>query len=441
MPFGRKTDAAGRMIDFDDVYRSAIAPGVADAGLLCVRADEEQGAGFIHKLMYERLLLSEFAVADLTILNANVYYELGIRHAARPQSTVLVMAADSRLPFDVQGLRALPYAVAPDGALANPQEVRAALAARLDAAKARRDVDSPLYQLVEGLAAPPIEHERTDVFRERAAYSATVKGDLAAARKLRPAAAAAAAVDAVAAKLGALDTIEAGVAIDLLLSYRAASAWERMIDLVSRMDRTLVRTVLVREQHAFALNRAGRRDEAEAALLDLVRERGPSSETNGLLGRVYKDRWEDARKAGDAFGARGWLKKAIEAYVAGFEADWRDAYPGVNAVTLMEIAEPPDPRRAELVPIVRYAVKRRLARSGGPDYWDLATLLELAVLAEDADAAAEALGDALAALREPWEAQTTARNLALIAEARDRRKQATPWLRDVIAALEARAAS
>ena len=57
------------------------------AGLDGIRADEEQGAGFIHKLMYERILLSEYAIADLTLLNANVYYELGIRHAARPETT------------------------------------------------------------------------------------------------------------------------------------------------------------------------------------------------------------------------------------------------------------------------------------------------------------------------------------------------------------------
>jgi hypothetical protein len=112
--------------------------------------------------------------------------------------------------------------------------------------------------------------------------------------------------------------------------------------------------------------------------------------------------------------ARGLLDKAIGAYLKGFEADWRDAYPGVNAVTLMELKEPPDPRRAALVPVVRYAVERRIA-AGRPDYWDHATLLELAVLGRDEAGAA------------PWEPETTARNLRLIREARGRRNERVPW--------------
>ena len=137
---------------------------------------------------------------------------------------------------------------------------------------------------------------------------------------------------------------------------------------------------MVREQLAFALNRLGRRDEAEAALKELIAERGPSSETNGLLGRVYKDRWEASASTGEVIRARGYLRKAIEAYRAGFESDWRDAYPGVNAVTLMELEEPVNPEQARLLPVVRYAVERRLATATA-DYWDHATLLELGVFA------------------------------------------------------------
>src|ERR1700691_5903385 len=115
MPFGRKPDAAGRMVDFDHIYSEVMAPALEAAGLDGIRADEEQGAGFIHKLMYERILLSEYAIADLTLLNANVYYELGVRHAAKPSTTVMTMAGQSGLPFDVAGLRVLPYALDPTG--------------------------------------------------------------------------------------------------------------------------------------------------------------------------------------------------------------------------------------------------------------------------------------------------------------------------------------
>ena len=154
---------------------------------------------------------------------------------------------------------------------------------------------------------------------------------------------------------------------------------------------------------------------------------------------MYKDRWEAADRAGDVHLARGLLDKAIDAYLRGFEADWRDAYPGVNAVTLMEIKKPPDPRRERLVGVVRYAVERRIAR-GAPDYWDHATLLELAVLAKDEDGAMDALANTLASVRESWEPETTARNLRLIREARETRGEKVPWALKVEEAL-GRAAS
>jgi len=92
----------------------------------------------------------------------------------------------------------------------------------------------------------------------------------------------------------------------------------------------------------------------------------------------------------------------------------------------MEIKEPPDPRRHELLPVVTYAVKRRMA-AGKPDYWDYATLMELALLAKNREEAKSALANALANMREPWEAETTARNLRLIREARERRGDDVSW--------------
>jgi len=59
--------------------------------------------------------------------------------------------------------------------------------------------------------------------------------------------------------LGSLDDVEAGVLVDLLLSYRAVSSWDEMVRLVEAMPEPLQRTVLVRQQYGFALNRAKRR--------------------------------------------------------------------------------------------------------------------------------------------------------------------------------------
>ncbi len=115
MPFGRKSDPAGISIDFDAVYEQLIAPAIVAAGLEPVRADEEMTGGIVHKPMFERLILCEYAVADLTFANANVFYELGVRHAVRPYSTVLIFASGTRLPFDVAHDRGLPYPLSPAG--------------------------------------------------------------------------------------------------------------------------------------------------------------------------------------------------------------------------------------------------------------------------------------------------------------------------------------
>ena len=105
----------------------------------------------------------------------------------------------------------------------------------------------------------------------------------------------------------------------------------------------------------------------------------------------------------------------------------------------MTLREPPDSRKDELVSIVAYAVKRRIA-SGKPDYWDYATLLELAVIAGDEVAAGDALGNALAAVREVWEPETTGRNLRLIRESLERRREAKPWMHEIETELANRAA-
>jgi hypothetical protein len=438
MPFDKKPDVSGKLVDFDAVYRDLIAPAIRDAGLEPIRADEEMTGGVIHKPMFERLIFCRFAVADLTTANANVFYELGVRHSVRPWSTVLIYSkGGSQLPFDVAPLRAMPYTLAPDGTPADVESTRAVIAKRLVAAReaASRELekapekDSPIYQLVENY--PDVDHTKTDEFRTRVEYSAEQKKKLAAARPRGSEA-----LRTAEREMGNFRDVESGVLIDLFLSYRAVEAWNDMIGLVERMPRELAATVMAQEQLALALNRAGKGDEAERVLEDLIASRGPSSETYGILGRVYKDRWQAAVKEGKTMQARGLLDKAIRAYLTGFEADWRDAYPGVNAVTLMEIKDPRHPGRQEIFPVVSYAVERKIA-AGKPDYWDYATRLELAVVDKDEEKATQALSDALADVREPWEPKTTAGNLRLIREARQGRGEEVAWAKEAEEALAA----
>jgi hypothetical protein len=96
----------------------------------------------------------------------------------------------------------------------------------------------------------------------------------------------------------------------------------------------------------------------------------------------------------------------------------------------MELQHAPDKRQAEILPVVRYSVQRKIAK-GKPDYWDYATLVELAVLGKDEEEARTMLPKAYACIRESWEPGTTARNLRLIRESRERQGKHPAWASDI----------
>ena len=444
MPFGVKKDPGGGPdIDFDRIYEQGIRRGIEAADMEPIRADEERLGGIIHKAMFERLLLCDYAVADLTTANANVFYELGVRHAVRPATTVATFATGQKIPFDVNFLRALPYDLGGENRFGSEEAgmLRSVLSRRLldlrHQAGSEPPVDSPLFQLLDGYEPPDIARLKTDIFREQVQYAADIKGQLAEARDRRDGET----LPEIEKKLGPFDGVEAGVLVDLFLSYRALQDWDRMIDFYQKLPAVLQRRVLFREQFGFALNRAGERTQALRILEEIIDEQGPSSETYGLIGRVHKDQWIEQIGKGNIFASKGYLDKAIKAFIAGFEADWRDAYPGINAVTLLDIKgdEESLQHKSELLPVVQFSVNRRI-RSSTPDYWDYSTLLELAVLEGDNVTAQQHLGSALTSVRETWEPSTTANNLRLIRNARTRRGNAEDWLDEIIATLECAAA-
>ena len=439
MPCGSKADpSGGPNINFDSIYEQAIKPAIEEAGMEPVRGDEECTNGIIHEPMFERLLLCDFAVADLTAGTPNVFYKLGVRDTARPATTLAIFAANQRLPFDVSHLRAFPYELGPNNSFASREAslLQSSLAGRL--AELRKVAfeggakDSPVFPLLNDYRTRDIARLKTDVFRDRVHYSNERKRELAVARANGNASE----LNRIEKSLEPLDGAEVGILIDLLLSYRAVRAWENMIHLYDRMPATLQRSWMVREQYGLALNRLGRWHEAVAVLEQVIAEQGPSSETLSILGRVYKDLWANGEESGNNSLAEGHLRKAIDSYVRGFEADWRDAYPGINAVTLLDIQGSPgaESHKAELLPVVTFAVRQRL-KFAQPDYWDYATLLELAVLRSDEEESRRTLSDALSHIREEWEPITTANNLALIQAARKKRGLNQPWLDDVISSL------
>src|SRR4029079_7671165 len=127
MAFGTKPDADGNLIDFNRIYAEYIAPALQAAGLEVFRADQEMRAGDIRTDMFQELLVADLVVADLTIDNPNVWYELGVRHALRARGVVLVSGGKVPTAFDFYTDRKLRYGLA-DG-VPDPATVNADIAA------------------------------------------------------------------------------------------------------------------------------------------------------------------------------------------------------------------------------------------------------------------------------------------------------------------------
>jgi tetratricopeptide (TPR) repeat protein len=308
----------------------------------------------------------------------------------------------------------MPYDYDPQKQLINLEKNKTDLTTKLLYAKPNKTTDSPVYQLVDGIKFQnSVAHEKTDIFRDKVKYNKDLKERLAQARELKGSKTEKLqAVNAIANKL-VLENEETGVLIDVMLSYRALGDYDQMINFIHIMPAHVKQTVMVQEQLGFALNRVGKRDEAIRVLEKVIDENGPSSETYGILGRVYKDMFEEALKEKNELLAESMLERALETYMKGFEADWRDAYPGVNAVTLLAL-KGEEEKIKKVAPVVEYAVLRKMATKQ-PDYWDYATLLELAVIENDEAKAKAQLKKALACpIEKSWMLDTTIKNLRLI---------------------------
>jgi O-acetyl-ADP-ribose deacetylase (regulator of RNase III) len=118
MPFGKKDvlDGKGNVIDtvdFNLVYDQLINRAVEELGIVCERCDEIPESGSIHKKMFKGIFEADVAVVDITSLNQNVFYELGVRHALHKYVTVVIQKkTDQPLPFNIRGLGITYYETA-----------------------------------------------------------------------------------------------------------------------------------------------------------------------------------------------------------------------------------------------------------------------------------------------------------------------------------------
>ena len=443
MPFGQKPDLkSGVVVDFDQIYNDAIKPAIEECGLEALRWEEERTGGIIHGAMFARLLLAEFVVADLTLANPNVFYELGIRHAAKPYTTVPIFANVSALPFDVALVRAVGYQLK-KGKLTKgtAQKLKSQLAKRLgDAISGAATHDSPLFQLIPKFPGIDLPEAVTEAFKDRIRQAEEFREMLSSARA-QPVRERREALLKIRSDLGDLKTVQRSVLIELMSSFRDAEAFEELVELYNSFPAPVKEYVIVKQQFALALNRRNQPDDREKALRildELLKDRGHDSETLGIKGRIHKDTYKEAVQTGRITAAAA-LDNAIDAYTKGFEADPRDYYPGVNAINLLMQKDDTEALKevARLLPLVSFAVERRGGASSG-NYWDLATVLELACIGDDWATANQVLPKVILAATNSFETATTVANLRLLKKALERTAREVAKLNGILDELSIR---
>src|SRR5215470_7732209 len=167
MGFGKKTDfETGRVLDLDQSYLALIKPAVEAAHLKCIRADEIVHSGLIDVPMYEQLLKADVVVADISTSNRNALYELGVRHALRPYTTVII-AEEMMMKsptFDLSHIVIRQYRhLGEDIGVSEARRFTTELAGSIQqilAMKPEPREDSPVYKFLDRLTPPTISAAR-----------------------------------------------------------------------------------------------------------------------------------------------------------------------------------------------------------------------------------------------------------------------------------------
>jgi hypothetical protein len=405
MPFGKKKGADGSPYDFNAIYKELIKPALEMAGFESFRADEETASGDILTDMFQELLLADLALCDMSIDNANAFYELGIRHAFRKRGVVHIQAGRAYMPFDVFNVRTLPYHITPEGvpdpAFLEKDKAAIARMTRDTWASDQEAIHSPVFNLLTGLVEPDRKTLRTPLatgfwreyndWKERVTIAQRQKriGDILLL------------TEEISNPLIKEEAIgEAGKALaDMGRRELALTQYRKGLEVNSRNFK-------FRREEAFLLNRLGQVDDAIVKIEGILSDAPNDSEAIAYLGRIYKEMWFDSWKKEDknkrlasAFKAYHWLIKAFQTYLKGYKIDLDKYYPGVNALTLATILihladqfddkEDPDPEIRgirTLLPEMRGALTFALetkADDEKADYWTLVSLAELRVLTAD----------------------------------------------------------
>jgi tetratricopeptide (TPR) repeat protein len=403
MPFGKKKGGDGSLYDFNAIYTQLIKPTLESVGFESFRADEEASSGDILTDMFQELLLADFCLVDMSIDNANVFYELGVRHAFRKRGIVHIQAGRSYMPFDIFSVRTIPYHVTPEGvpdpAFLEKDKAAIARIARATWSSEPERIHSPIFNLLTSLTETDRRSLRTPLatgfWRE---YNEWKERVTIAQRQKR---------------IGDILLLTEEIKNPLIKEEAIAEAGRALANM-GRNELALdqyrkglginSRNPFFRREEAFHLNRLGKVDEAIVKIESIMADNPNDGEAIAYLGRIYKEMWRDswkwvkdpATRLRTAFDSYHWLIKAIDTYMKGYRVDLNQYFAGINALTLSTILvdlasrfddpKSPDPEiewvRSNLEDLrgsLIFALDRNIDEERA-DYWTLVSYAELKAL-------------------------------------------------------------
>lgn len=436
MGYGEKTDlATGRKLNLDATYKNVIKPVATKAGYTCVRADEIRHSGMIDVPMYDMLFDAELVIADLSTANLNAMFELGVRHALKPRSTIILAEKQFKSPFDINHIVIQPYEhLGTDLGFNETMRLREALKELIGALRASKKPDSPLYTLLD--LDPPTRREKNAKKAKKAVLASssaagTVPREQSYAAQLEKALAAKARSDFAAAEAILKEIYNAQTRPADSASGEAKIARPRVI-----------------QELALATYKAGEKKGPAAALegyaraIELLSQLDPEHttdpETLGLWAAVYK-RLADTESRSD-------IERKIDLDTAITASERcclirQDYYTGINLAYLLDyrasrssgddrIADRVHARRVRrsVVDLAKAQVailKANFRPSQGPEadsykdelYWALASIAE-ALIGLDDPLGPATLEEAKRHARADWMLETTLNQIGRIKQLR-----------------------
>lgn len=157
MGYGQRRDLmSGKKLNLDKIYFEIIKPIAEECGYYCFRGDEIHDSGIIDISMYYGILDADLVIADISTLNPNAIYELGVRHGVRKRKTIVMIEQSNKFFFDLNHVRTITYKYPRFGGIRQSEiaQTKNALRDVIAYIDSHEDKDSPLYTYIEDLSEP-----------------------------------------------------------------------------------------------------------------------------------------------------------------------------------------------------------------------------------------------------------------------------------------------